>query len=105
VVVIVKFKTTKEANNNVSRKGNNEKMKDLIIMCWSLLQHGNRLSNAVERVTWHCASKAERKKKEMGHASQRCMSGWQTPQPRLEAVVVNNDEQEGRELFVVVVDQ
>jgi hypothetical protein len=33
------------------------------------------------------------------------MSGWQMPQPRLEAVVVNNDEQEGRELFVVVVDQ
>jgi hypothetical protein len=51
VVVIVKFRTTKEANNNVSRKGNNEKMEDLIIMCWSLLQHGNRLSNAVERVT------------------------------------------------------
>jgi hypothetical protein len=33
------------------------------------------------------------------------MSGWQMPQPRLEVVVVNNDEQEGRELFVVVVDQ
>jgi hypothetical protein len=31
------------------------------------------------------------------------MLGWRTPQPRLEAVVVNNDEQEGRELFIVVV--
>jgi hypothetical protein len=76
VVVIVKFKPTKEANNNVIRKGNNEKMKDLIIMCWSLLQHGNWLSNAVECVTWHCASKAERKKKKWDtHHKDACQAG------------------------------
>jgi hypothetical protein len=52
-----------------------------------------------------------------GHTSQRCMLGWRTPQPRLKAVMVNNDEQalfgrsqpsnqrEALELFIVIVDQ
>jgi hypothetical protein len=52
---------------------------------------------------WHCASKAERKKKKTGHTSQRCMSGWQMPQPRLKAVVVNNDKQEGSCLLLLLI--